>query len=219
MSRSNVTNRRLRREGILFFIGFISVIFLANWFIRNIGTECHDGVCLIPVPPAFLGDGMAPSGVLWAGLGFTLRDLVQRRLGFGWSWIAILIGALLSALLDPALALASGMAFLLSETLDLLVYTPLQRRNLLAAVLGSNVVGLIVDSFVFLYLAGIPLVFMEGQVIGKLYMSLLALIAIRLLREWDKRRGLWTDRWGKTVVLEDRTWGRLDPEMDPEFYP
>lgn len=196
--KSIQTDDRLRREGWLFFAFFISVIFLANYFIRHIGTECHGDVCLIPMWPSFgIGDGMVPSGVLWAGIGFTLRDLIQRRLGVRVAWIAIVIGAGLSALLDPALALASGGAFLLAETLDLLVYTPLQRRNLVAAVLGSNVVGLIADSFVFLALAGIPLAYMEGQVIGKLWMTLGALFVIRALRSWDERRGLVADRYGQ----------------------
>ncbi len=181
-----------QREGILFFLGFVATIFLANWFIRHVGTECHGDVCLIPIWPSFgIGDGMAPSGVLWAGLALTVRDLVQRRLGFWYSWLAVAIGALLSAILDPALALASGSAFFLAETLDLFVYTPLQRRNLLVAVVASNIVGMVVDSFVFLYLAGIPLAFMEGQVIGKLWMTLLALPVIYLIREWDRRRGLY----------------------------
>ena len=60
------------------------------------------------------------------------------------------MGVALSALLDCSLALASGLAFLVSETLDLMVNTPLQRRNLVAAFIGSNIVGLVVDSAIFL---------------------------------------------------------------------
>lgn len=185
------TSKQARTEGLLFFAGFIATIFAANWFIRNVGTECHGSTCLIPMWPSFgFGDGMVPSGVLWAGLGLTLRDLVQRRLGFWWSWGAVAVGALLSAALDPALALASGGAFFLAETLDLFVYTPLQRRHLIRAVLASNVVGLAADSFVFLTLAGIPLAYMEGQIVGKLWMTLAALPVIHLIRQWDVRRGL-----------------------------
>lgn len=180
-----------KREGYIFLLGFALSIFLANWFIKNIGTECHGDVCLIPMWPSFgIGDGFVPSGVLWAGIALTLRDLVQRRLGVGWAWIAVFIGAVLSALLDPVLALASGAAFLLAETLDLMVYTPLQKRNLMGAVIASNIVGLTADSFVFLYLAGLPLIFVEGQVIGKLWMTVLVLPAIYLIRQWDSRRGL-----------------------------
>lgn len=111
----------------------------------------------------------------------------------------MLTGAVLSGLLDPALAFASAAAFLLAESLDLLVYTPLQRRNLFAAVIGSNIVGIAVDSVVFLYLAGIPLMFIEGQIIGKFYMTLAALPVIWWIRRRDLRSGLVVTPNGQTV--------------------
>lgn len=173
-----------RTQGYLFFAAFASTVFLANLFIQNIGTVCvPDGPCLVPVWAGV----MAPSGVLWAGLALTLRDLVQRRLGFWWSWGAVLTGAILSMFIDPALGIASGTAFFVAETLDLFVYTPLQRRNLFGAVIASNVVGMVVDSFVFLTLAGIPLNLMTGQIIGKLWMTALALPVIWWIRRTDKR--------------------------------
>jgi len=55
----------------------------------------------------------APSGVLIIGLSFTLRDLVQRRLGIRWSISGIGVGALLSYCLSPVIAIASGVAFLI----------------------------------------------------------------------------------------------------------
>lgn len=180
-----------KKEGYIYFALFVVAVFAANWFIRNVGTECHGNVCLVPMWPSFgIGDGFVPSGVLFAGIGLTLRDLVQRRLGFWWSWGAVAIGAALSAILDPGLALASGAAFFIAETMDLFVYTPLQKHNLIAAVVGSNVVGMIVDSFVFLSLAGIPIIYMEGQVVGKAWMTLIALPVIFWIRKTDERRGL-----------------------------
>jgi uncharacterized PurR-regulated membrane protein YhhQ (DUF165 family) len=50
------------------------------------------------------------------------------------------IGAGLSALVSPQFAVASGIAFLVSELADLAVYTPLRQRNWLAAVALSNTV-------------------------------------------------------------------------------
>jgi len=130
---------------------------------------------------------MAPSGVLAIGIGFTARDIVQRYLGIAFTIVAIIIGALLSALLSPALALASGAAFLFSELMDLAVYTPLQWRNLLAAVIGSNAVGAIADSAIFLMLAFGSIQFIEGQVIGKLWMTLAAIPVIWLIRNRAER--------------------------------
>ncbi len=73
---------------------------------------------------------------------------------------------------------------------DLAVYTPLQRRGLVLAVFASSVVGLFVDSVIFLYLAFGSLDFLLGQVIGKAWMVLLALPVIALIRKMDVRRGI-----------------------------
>ena len=81
-----------------------------------------------------------------------------------------------------ALVLASGAAFLLSELADFVVYTPLQRRGLLLAVVASSVVGLVVDSLVFLTLAFGSLEFLAGQVVGKAWAVLASVPLIRLLR-------------------------------------
>jgi len=195
MNGSNMKQERIF-EGTLFFIGFAATIVLANYFIKNVGQICvgddpTNPTCLIPMWPSFgIGDGMVPSGVLWAGVALTLRDLVQRRLGFWYSWAAVAIGAGLSAFLDPGLALASGVAFFVAESLDLFVYTPLQKRNLFIAVIASNIVGLIIDSFIFLGLAGLPLIYAEGQIVGKLWMTLLAVPIVYLIRSWDDKRGM-----------------------------
>jgi len=70
----------------------------------------------------------------------------------------------------------------LSELADFAVYTPLQRRGLLLAVLASSLVGLVVDSLVFLTLAFGSLDFLAGQVIGKAWAVLASVPLIRLLR-------------------------------------
>lgn len=177
-----------RAEGVIALIGFGLCIPAANWLIGNVGTVCvPHGPCLVPVAPGV----MAPSGVLMIGLALVLRDLVQRRLGVGFSAAAVLAGAALSAFLaPPALVLASAVAFLLSEFADLAVYTPLQKRGLVMAVLASSVVGLVVDSIAFLYLAFGSLDFLAGQVIGKAWMVLIALPFVHLLRKRDERLGI-----------------------------
>lgn len=184
-----------RTEGIVYFLGFIASIFLANWLLTNWGTvKFPDSPWLIPVLPdwanPFGGEILSPSGVLAVGLSFTFRDLVQRRLGWKFAFLAIIIGATLSSLLDPTLALASGVTFLAAETLDLMVYTPLQKNHLVAAVIGSNIVGMIADSILFLALAFGSLAHLDGQIIGKAWMTLLALPVIYALRAWDERRGV-----------------------------
>jgi uncharacterized PurR-regulated membrane protein YhhQ (DUF165 family) len=113
---------------------------------------------------------------------FGLRDEVQDRLGKAWCIGAILIGAAASALLSPQLAMASGVAFLFSEASDMLVYTPLRRRSWTAAVAASNVVGVIVDSILFLTLAFGSLDFLAGQVVGKWWATLIVLPLLWLVR-------------------------------------
>ena len=166
----------------LLFVAFLATIPLANWLIGNIGTECiPNGPCLIPV-----GFGlMAPSGVLMIGAALVLRDAVQQLLGMRWAIAAIICGVVLSALVaPPALVLASAVAFALAETLDLAVYTPLRNRNLPLAVLASGAVGAVADSAAFLLIAFGSLNYIEGQIVGKLWMTLAAAAA---LWAWKKR--------------------------------
>ena len=152
----------------------------ANWLIQHVGTVCVPmGPCLVPVAPGV----MAPSGVLAVGVALVLRDVVQRCLGTAWGIGAIVAGAALSILIAPAsLVLASGAAFLLSELADFGIYTPLQRRGLVVAVVASALAGLVVDSIVFLTLAFGSLDFLAGQVIGKAWAVLASVPFIRLLR-------------------------------------
>jgi uncharacterized PurR-regulated membrane protein YhhQ (DUF165 family) len=183
-----MTQTRLRAEGAAALALFVATIPAANWLIGNIGTVCPPGEpCLIPVAPGM----MAPSGVLMVGLALVLRDLVQRRLGLLAGLVAILIGAALSAWIAPkAVVLASAAAFLLSELADFFVYTPLQRRRFVTAVVASSVVGLAVDSAVFLYLAFGSLDFLPGQILGKLWMVLITIPVVQWIRRRDERLGV-----------------------------
>jgi queuosine precursor transporter len=181
--------RRRQREGLIFLVLFALTIPAANWMIGHLGTACvaPHGPCVVPVAPGVV----APSGVMMVGFALVLRDLVQRRLGAGISAIAILFGTVASALLAPPnLVLASGVAFLLSEFADLAVYTPLARRQLVAAVVASSAVGLVVDSIVFLWLAFGSLDFLLGQVIGKAWMVLLSVPLVAWLRRREARLGM-----------------------------
>ncbi len=148
--------------------------------IGHVGTVCvPNGPCLVPVAPGL----MAPSGVLTIGVALVLRDVVQRCLGLRAGLAAVVLGTGLSALVAPgALVLASGVAFALSELADCAVYTPLQRRRLVLAVVASSCVGLVVDSVVFLTLAFGSLEFLGGQIVGKLWAVLFAVPLVRLLR-------------------------------------
>ncbi|MCL4068944.1 VUT family protein [Pseudomonas sp. GX19020] len=187
MNKPNDTQRRL--EGFAFLAAFAACIPAANYLVQHVGTFClpDGGPCMIPVAPGLT----APSGVLMVGLGLVLRDLVQRRLGLWWSVGAILLGAALSVGFSaPSLVVASASAFLFSELADLLVFTPLQKRGLVLAAVVSSVVGLIIDSIIFLQLAFGSLDFVAGQIVGKILMVLVAIPVLILLRNRDQRIGM-----------------------------
>lgn len=166
-----------------FIVGYMATIPIANFMIGNIGTFCvPDGPCMIPVGFGY----SAPSGVLMVGLALVLRDYVQEHFGTKWSIAAITLGAILSYFLaDPFIALASFVAFATSELLDFVVYTYVRKRDRALAIAASGVVGSILDSAVFLFIAFQSLAYIEGQIIGKVAISLVAAIIIKskLLRQ------------------------------------
>jgi uncharacterized PurR-regulated membrane protein YhhQ (DUF165 family) len=153
-------------------LAFAATIPTANWLIGHVGTECiPNGPCLLPV-----GFGLhAPSGVLVVGAALVLRDIVHEQGGARAAFLAIGLGAILSWFFaPPALVVASVAAFLLAELADMAVYAPLRAKRLVLAVVLSGLIGAAVDSAVFLWLAFGSLEFIQGQILGKLWMSLIA---------------------------------------------
>jgi uncharacterized PurR-regulated membrane protein YhhQ (DUF165 family) len=158
---------------------FIATVFVANWSIKEFGVIS-------------VGFGLsAPAGVFAVGIAFTARDLIHETLGKWYVPPAILVGAALSWWLEAGvtipggvvpLAVASGIAFLVAEGLDFAIYTPLRARGWLKAVATSNVVGLVADSALFLYLAFGSLDFLSGQVVAKGYMTVAAIAVIWIAR-------------------------------------
>lgn len=147
---------------------FLAAIAAANFVTVRYG--------MIPV-----GFGLvATAGTLFAGATFALRDVLHDRRR-PWVVISLIVaGAILSvALSSPQIAVASGVAFLLSELADMVVYQPLRERGLVRAVVASNIVGSFVDTVLFLALAGFPIWSgLPGQMVGKLFMTLVAFIIL-----------------------------------------
>lgn len=152
---------------------YIAAILAANWLTNRYGFVSVVGV------------GMT-AGTIAAGVALGARDALQDTAGRLAVLAAILVGAALSWWLStPVLALASGAAFLVSEAADMAVYTPLRRRGWARAVVASNVVGGIVDTLVFLTLAGFPVTTQTvgGQLVGKLvFATLIPVLVILAIR-------------------------------------
>ena len=136
-------------------MAYVGVILLANYSITHWGNPpaFPGGPYTVPVWPGIA----APSGVLFAGLAFTFRDLTQEWLGRKVVLVAILVGALLS--------------WLVTSNRDL-------------AVAASNLVGLVIDSVLFLQIAFGSLDFIEGQIIGKIWTTIFAVLVLLALRRW-----------------------------------
>lgn len=158
----------------LLFVAFIGCVFAANLATERWG--------FVPV-----GFGLtATAGTYAAGLSFGVRDALSETADRWWVVVAIVVGAALSYLVAPSLALASGVAFLCSESADLCVYEPLRRRRWVAAVVASNLVGAVVDTVLFLWIAfgweAVTRQAMTGQLVGKALMILPALALVAWVR-------------------------------------
>lgn len=162
-----------RYVGAIAVAAFILVIALANYATDQLG--------LVPIGLGL----MVTAGTFFAGAALILRDWVQLTTARWVTWAAILAGAVLSYFLSsPALALASGLAFLVSELVDYGVFTPLKGRTLAGAVVLSSVISAPIDTVLFLWLAGFPLTWqaVAGQFIVKTVMAL-GVAAILTYRE------------------------------------
>lgn len=162
MDAAEVSNRsslpgRGRVQGAACFAGLLACVVLANLTLKRFGLWS-------------IGPFMVASGAVWAGVALTLRDGIHETIGAAWVLFAIVAGAALSAFVDPGLAVASGTAFLLGELFDFAVYAPLRQQGRVRAVAASNLVGSIVDSVVFLWLAPFPVTLnaVAGLVLFKL---------------------------------------------------
>lgn len=140
-----------------------------------------------------LGFGLiVPWGTYTAGLALIIRDLLHETGGRRWVAGGIAVGTLVSAFnTSPALALASGVAFAVSELADWGVYSRLRERSVLAAVLVSGAVGAPIDSALFLWLSPLDLTWqaMAGQVLVKVViLAPLAWLAAREVKRAVSRQ-------------------------------
>lgn len=154
---------------------YVTTIVAANWATATFGLVS-------------LGFGLVvTAGTFMAGFALIARDWVQltnrRRVLFG----AILAGSAVSAVTStPQLAVASGVAFLVSELIDTAVFTPLRDRSLPVAVIMSSLIAAPVDTVLFLWIAGFPVTWaaVAGQVLVK---TALALVVAAYL-QWRRVR-------------------------------
>ena len=165
-------------------LALLATIVLANWLTTEFWFVA-------------VGFGLtATAGTYAAGVALGIRDVLQDHAGRAWVLGTILVGGGISYLIaDPFIALASAVAFTVSELVDWGVYTPLRANaaegtnRWSGAVIGSNFVGAVVDTAIFIGIAfGAAAISgaMAGQLVGKFWASLLIVVpfyVVRLVRE------------------------------------
>lgn len=164
--------KRSTKTAIASSIALLVAVLAANFVTTQYG--------MVPV-----GFGLAATaGTYLAGLTFILRDALQDSAGKKATLAVIALGAVLSFLVaDPFIALASAVAFAVSEIADLAVYTPLRKRGYIRAAVASNVVGAFLDTVIFLTIAGFPVMAaLPGQMVGKLLVTAVAVGVVLAVR-------------------------------------
>jgi uncharacterized PurR-regulated membrane protein YhhQ (DUF165 family) len=158
--------RWLFRSTVVLFIAYATIVATAN-------------AASAFLPAVVVASLQVPAGAFFAGIVFTLRDLLQDATDIRATVLAIVIGTVLSGLVaTPRIALASAAAFAISELADLAIYTLLRDRNRITAVGLSNTFGLVVDSLLFLPVAFGSLTYLSGHLIAKTAATVLAVAVL-----------------------------------------
>jgi queuosine precursor transporter len=118
---------------------------------------------------------VAPAGVFCIGGVLVLRDWLQQLRGLWWTMPLVYAAGLISWGIGDAagwtslekIAVASVVAFTVSETVEAAVFTPVRNWNFTVGVGLSATVGNAVDSVIFLGIAFGSQAFFLGQFIGK----------------------------------------------------
>lgn len=130
------------------------------------------------VPVGFGLDG--PAGVFLIGPALVARDWLQWAAGKRVALVVLAIGIIVSYVIaEPQIAVASALAFAVSEMTDFALFTWVAPRWA-RAVLAGGIAGALLDSIVFLLVAFGSIEFLAGQVLGKAYGVILASAVIAM---------------------------------------
>jgi len=101
----------------------------------------------------WLGPWVSPlNAFVLIGLDLTLRDVMHERLARWQLAGVIVVGGVITWLLNPGaarIAIASAVAFIVAALADWLAYSALRSKPWMVRVNGSNLVGAAVDSVLF----------------------------------------------------------------------
>ncbi|MEZ5961189.1 MAG: VUT family protein [Hyphomonadaceae bacterium] len=170
------------RRWTALYVGLMPVI---NWAFAGIPT--------IPIAENLGGGDWHPFTIV-TGLVLVVRDFAQREIKH-WILAAMLLGLALSTLTAwPVIVVASGVAFLISETADWAVFT-FSDRPLSQRILISSAISAPVDQALFLWLASqvVPGMFALGSVVTGIVSKLIgAYVVSRIVAAQERRNALQT---------------------------
>lgn len=153
---------------------FIAALPAANMMISYVGfcpPHGSPGPCMLPVAPGIL----APSGAAIVGATFVLRPIIQESLDRRGAILALLGAAAIDGIAGVwALVPASVAAFLVAHLVGLWLYEALAPRSRALGMLVAGLVGVTVDSLLFLGLAFGTLEDAPAQIVAKAEPVLLA---------------------------------------------
>ncbi len=159
-------------------VAYLLSILLANIVVNHFGIVTVTGISF-------------PAGAPLIGMTFTFRDMVQRRYGKLHCWWWMLAASLITVAFNPQLAYASFAAFVVAEGIDWAIYTAVP-GSFAKRVLISNLIGLPLDSVIFVALAfGWIVPAMVGQTIVKIVCGAVPLLILRKMsgtaveRHWE----------------------------------
>ena len=154
---------------------------------------------LVQFPIQYLGlSQILTYGAFTYPITFLVTDLANRAYGKIVArkvvYVGFVIGILLtvfvstnfSDIISIRIAIGSGVAFFISQNLDIKIFDKLRKKNWFVAPLTSSVLGSITDTFLFFsiafYATEVPWISLAfGDLIVKLFIALSMLIPFRIL--------------------------------------
>jgi queuosine precursor transporter len=136
----------IQPKAVFWTLSYIISILAVNWLFA----------------PAQLVEGVTFWKTVWGdlflanlivGAVFVLRDYAQREIGHRILLATLVAGVMTYFMVDPAIAVASLVAFVMSETADWGVYS-FWKKSLQSRILVSSLVAIPLDTVVFQHLAG-----------------------------------------------------------------
>jgi hypothetical protein len=168
----------MKRPWTAMYVGLMPLI---NWAFAGIDT--------IAIPDNLGGGAWHPFTIV-TGLVLVVRDFAQREIKH-WILGAMVVGLALSTLTAwPVIVVASGVAFLISETADWAVYT-FTKRPLSQRILISSAVGAPIDQIAFIGLASlvVPGIFAWGTILTGIISKLIGAYIVSRIVARQERRG------------------------------